>query len=280
MKPDIVVYGKNLVSLKITVGCRSLSGTSVASPVVAGAVALLISTIPEERRKSLVNPASLKQVLIESAEPVANAHLFEQGSGLMNLVKAYELIQTYTPKASVSPSNLDLTKCPYAWPYCKEPLYHTRIPLMMNLTILNGMSLSGRLLGEPAFTTYEAVNSDLLDVKFTYPSVLWPWSGWLGVYLSVRENVPAPRYVQGMIRFTVVADHGQRSEVVSAIKLRVVPTPPRSKRILWDQFHNLRYPSGYFPRDNLEERADILDWNGDHPHTNFNGLFNHLVRNY
>lgn len=33
-----------------------------------------------------------------------------------------------------------------------------------------------------------------------------------------------------------------------------------SKRILWDQFHNLRYPSGYFPRDNLNIKSDPLDW--------------------
>ena len=33
-----------------------------------------------------------------------------------------------------------------------------------------------------------------------------------------------------------------------------------SKRLLWDQYHNLRYPSGYFPRDNLKMRNDPLDW--------------------
>ena len=28
------------------------------------------------------------------------------------------------------------------------------------------------------------------------------------------------------------------------VKVRIIPTPSRSKRILWDQFHNLRYPPG------------------------------------
>ena len=28
------------------------------------------------------------------------------------------------------------------------------------------------------------------------------------------------------------------------LKVRIIPTPARSKRILWDQFHNLRYPPG------------------------------------
>ena len=33
-----------------------------------------------------------------------------------------------------------------------------------------------------------------------------------------------------------------------------------SQRILWDQYHNLRYPPGYFPRDNLRMKNDPLDW--------------------
>lgn len=49
-----------------------------------------------------------------------------------------------------------------------------------------------------------------------------------------------------------------------------------SKRILWDQYHNLRYPPGYFPRDDLRAKNDPLDWNGDHIHTNFKEMYQHL----
>lgn len=45
---------------------------------------------------------------------------------------------------------------------------------------------------------------------------------------------------------------------------------------MWDQFHNLRYPSGYFPRDDLRTTNDPLDWNGDHIHTNFKDMYQHL----
>ena len=48
----------------------------------------------------------------------------------------------------------------------------------------------------------------------------------------------------------------------------------RDKRVLWDQFHSLRYPPAYIPRDSLDVRNDILDWHGDHPHTNFHDLYN------
>ena len=41
VKPDIVTYGSAVRGSSIQGGCRSLSGTSVASPVVAGAITLL-----------------------------------------------------------------------------------------------------------------------------------------------------------------------------------------------------------------------------------------------
>lgn len=41
VKPDIVTYGAGVRGSGLRGGCRPLSGTSVASPVVAGAVALL-----------------------------------------------------------------------------------------------------------------------------------------------------------------------------------------------------------------------------------------------
>ena len=52
----------------------------------------------------------------------------------------------------------------------------------------------------------------------------------------------------------------QTSTVKLPIKVKIIPAPPRSKRILWDQYHNLRYPPGYFPRDNLRMKNDPLDW--------------------
>ena len=65
----------------------------------------------------------------------------------------------------------------------------------------------------------------------------------------------------------------QRSLITIPVKVAVVATPPRSRRLLWDQFHNLRYPAGYFPRDNLRMKQDPLDWNGDHIHTNFRDMY-------
>lgn len=61
-QPDVVAPGSSLIGAKIYGGCKRLSGTSVASPVVAGVVTLLSSVVPPEQRWRLLNPASLKQV--------------------------------------------------------------------------------------------------------------------------------------------------------------------------------------------------------------------------
>lgn len=58
-------------------------------------------------------------------------------------------------------------------------------------------------------------------------------------------------------------DGEMTSMVKLPVKVKIVPTPPRSKRVLWDQYHNLRYPPGYFPRDNLRMKNDPLYWDID-----------------
>lgn len=70
---------------KISRGCKSLSGTSVASPVVAGIVCLLVSVIPDDKRKEIINPASMKQALVEGASKLLGPNMYEQGAGRVDL---------------------------------------------------------------------------------------------------------------------------------------------------------------------------------------------------
>lgn len=85
VKPDVVAYGRDIMGSKISTGCKSLSGTSVASPVVAGMVCLLVSVIPETNRKHILNPASMKQALVEGAAKLAGPNIYEQGAGRVDL---------------------------------------------------------------------------------------------------------------------------------------------------------------------------------------------------
>ncbi|KAM7058356.1 membrane-bound transcription factor site-1 protease isoform 1-T2 [Molossus nigricans] len=281
VKPDIVTYGAGVRGSGMKGGCRALSGTSVASPVVAGAVTLLVSTV---QKRELVNPASMKQALIASARRLPGVNMFEQGHGKLDLLRAYQILNSYKPQASLSPSYIDLTECPYMWPYCSQPIYYGGMPTIVNVTILNGMGVTGRIVDKPDWQPYLPQNGDNIEVAFSYSSVLWPWSGYLAISISVTKKAASWEGIaQGHVMITIASPaeeskNGaeQTSTVKLPIKVKIIPAPPRSKRILWDQYHNLRYPPGYFPRDNLRMKNDPLDWNGDHIHTNFRDMYQHL----
>ncbi|CAF0772169.1 unnamed protein product [Brachionus calyciflorus] len=281
VKPDIVTYGTHVRGSKRKSGCRTLSGTSVASPIVAGAIALLLSSLKKSER-NLMNPGSVKQILMSSADRLKDANLFEQGYGKLNLIEAYKTIKRYKPQASAVPSYIDLTECPLFWPYCSQPLYYTGIPVILNITILNGMSASGKFSQQPKWNPSNLKNGNYLKLSFSYSTpTLWPWSGYLAIEIKVDKSASDfDGLVDGVIKFEIGNDLNSShvSEVKLYLKARIIPTPPRKQRILWDQFHNLRYPSGYFPRDDLKMKNDPLDWNADHIHTNFKDMY-HYLRN-
>ncbi|KAK6944966.1 Peptidase S8/S53 domain [Dillenia turbinata] len=282
VKPDVVAYGREIMGSKISTGCKSLSGTSVASPVVAGVVCLLVSVIPEGKRKNILNPASMKQALVEGAAKLSGPNMYEQGAGRVDLLESYEILKNYKPRASIFPSLLDYKDCPYSWPFCRQPLYAGAMPVIFNTTILNGMDVIGYVESPP---TWHPINEEgnLLSIHFTYSDVIWPWTGYLALHMQIKEEgAQFSGEIEGNVTVRVYSPPAigeiepRRSTCVLMLKLKVVPTPARAKRILWDQFHSIKYPPGYIPRDSLDVRNDILDWHGDHLHTNFHIMFNML----
>ncbi|XP_020286864.1 membrane-bound transcription factor site-1 protease isoform X2 [Pseudomyrmex gracilis] len=281
VKPDLVTYGSGVKGSALHHGCRTLSGTSVASPVVAGAVALLASAFIESNSSSdKVTPASMKQILLQSARRLPGISMFEQGAGKLDLLRAFQFLQSYSPVVTLSPSYIDLTECQYMWPYCTQAVYHTGMPTIVNVTIINGLGVAGNVVN---FTWHPYTgngNGERIDVAITHSDILWPWSGWLAVSITVPSTSQDWQGIaQGHITLTVESDGAgkpRQSIVKLPLQAKVIPTPPRHKRILWDQYHNLRYPPGYFPRDDLRVKNDPLDWNGDHIHTNFKEMYQHL----
>lgn len=63
-------------------------GTSVASPVVAGAIALLASGVPRHN----LTPAAVKQALTITARRLPGPNMFEQGHGKLDLISAYQVM--------------------------------------------------------------------------------------------------------------------------------------------------------------------------------------------
>ena len=136
-------------------------------------------------------------------------------------------------------------------------LHAGAMPRIVNITILNALGVSGALAAPPTFTPTDAGGAHL-DVRFAWGADLWPWSGWLGVYLRAAETgVAFTGTASGTIKFTVTSPadgvHPARSSAVSIpVAVLVAPPPPREKRLLWDQFRSVRYPPAYMPRDALE----------------------------
>ena len=205
--------------------------------------------------------------------------IYEQGAGKLNLHASREILRDYTPRASLVPGSLDFTKCPYMWPHCRQAVYHGAMPFMFNATIVNGMGLTGWLESPPVWKPSggdtSASNGDVaasggdlgahVDVRFEFSDVLWPYSGYLAFYARVKPSAKKSEGIaSGTITFTVLSPPGpgetelRRSTVNVPVKFQVIPTPPRAKRVLWSQYHSVRYPPGYIPRDNLEAKNDIL----------------------
>lgn len=297
VKPDLLSFGQNVPGLHSRGGCQKLSGTSVSSPVVTGVVALLASVVPEELRFQLLNPGSMKQILQEGSDRLADASIYEQGAGNLNLMKSYDALLKYRPKITFFPNNLDLTDCPYLWPHCSQPLYASSMPLILNVTILNGISLTAKITE----CHFISDGPSVLNVGISYDETVWPYSGWLALQISVKRNQFFEGTTSGVIKCgfqvppstTIPSSDGsidsdpigllsnipQIVNVDLPLSVRVIRTPPRERRILWDQYHSIQYPPGYLPRDDLNIRDEILDWNGDHLHTNFRDFYNYLRKN-
>eukprot|EP01129_Flabellula_baltica_P013902 TRINITY_DN6554_c0_g1_i1.p1 TRINITY_DN6554_c0_g1~~TRINITY_DN6554_c0_g1_i1.p1 ORF type:complete len:945 (+),score=173.31 TRINITY_DN6554_c0_g1_i1:1-2835(+) len=277
-KPDIVTFSKDVISTHNRGGCTSLSGTSVASPIVAGATALLLSSVPPEDREK-VNPASMKQILMESSYLYTNSEIWMEGAGQLSLVDAFSLLREYTPKVTSIPSHIDLTST-YMYPYNLQPLYYSSIPTKLNITLLNGMSVSSTITET---NWLPGINGQHIEISFSHSDVIWPWSGYLSLHIRVLDRGEFfEGDAEGVIKVTIKSPPSpgtatfRYTDVEIPLKVKIVPTPSREKRVLWDQYHSIGYPRGYYPRDALLMKSVPFDWNGDHPFTNFHLLFKSL----
>ena len=90
LKPEVTAPGVGIVAAKAGTNGEHLaaSGTSMATPHVAGAAALLKSQHPEW------TPAQLKSALATTAKPTAGVSAFDQGAGRIDVSKAIDQVLT------------------------------------------------------------------------------------------------------------------------------------------------------------------------------------------
>ena len=69
-------------------------------------------------------------------------------------------------------------------PYCDQPLYATTQPVIVNVTLLNPYNAVGKL-DDNDIQWLPGTNGEHINVKFQHSTVLWPWSGYIAVVLTV-----------------------------------------------------------------------------------------------
>lgn len=100
IKPDLVAPGTNITSLKVGGGYTTLSGTSMATPLVTGAVALIL------QKWSHLKPDQLKTLLMRSARDIGVGPNL-QGAGALDLEAIFKHeIESSKPKKSDPDPNL------------------------------------------------------------------------------------------------------------------------------------------------------------------------------
>ena len=97
-QPDLVAPGVAYSSIpRFHTGEEVKNGTSMASPHVAGLAARLLSGLVAEKRSA--DAATIKRALMASSRALAGGAWIDQGAGLPDLVKAWDLLKNEDPPA-------------------------------------------------------------------------------------------------------------------------------------------------------------------------------------
>jgi subtilisin family serine protease len=91
IKPDLLAPGVRILSTVLNHGYGESSGTSMATPYVAGLAALLLEQHPNW------TPARVKAALVTSAIPIASEEVMTQGAGVVNFDRAAATTLVATP---------------------------------------------------------------------------------------------------------------------------------------------------------------------------------------
>ena len=218
----------------------------------------------------------VRQCLNEASTSIEES-MWAQGFGRIDPLKAVECAETYTPRVTLVPDSFNLVKdCPYLAPLCDQPLVRGGLPISLNVTVLNGLGVLGYV------SDIKWAGSPSVKVEAQYPVALWPFAGAFGVSISAKPDSKIGVHT-GKLWVRVESHEKTCSDTTSnerwvpwPVSVEIINKPDKKKRLLWDASHSLTYPPSFSPRDNLNQNADLLDWNGDLPYTNFRGLFRRL----
>ncbi len=163
MKPDVLAPGTDIISLnQIGQTYISRSGTSMAAPHVAGAIALLIEACVDQGIS--INPGSLKGALMHTAVPLASENTLSETLGIIDVGQAWHLLDnapTIDGKPLVgagSPNELPL-------PWWETIIQGQRVEQFFTCVSPYKTSLSLEISGTAApYITYELVTAHYTSI--------------------------------------------------------------------------------------------------------------------
>lgn len=94
-KPDVLAPGTAVSTIPRYAFQSRESGTSMASPYTAGVAALLLSAMRQEDSTWMPTQALLRRALRSSAQILPDYPLIEQGGGMINVRRAYQLLRDF-----------------------------------------------------------------------------------------------------------------------------------------------------------------------------------------
>ena len=219
VKPDVLTYGHRVPGLSLQGACRHLSGTSVACPVVAGAIALLVSIVPEPRRWQLLNPAVIKQVLTQTAHKLHHRSAYERGQGQWTFLLPRGC-PNYTPtRIALQPRPRHARRTANGCRACGQRHRACgRIARSRSITVLCRFAQSYRPQWRRRalwpFLLLPTISTSVLSLTFEHAPSLWPWGGTLGVAIA---SLQMEGLVTGEIRFELEAQGGLHDGTVSEL---------------------------------------------------------------
>lgn len=100
-KPDVVSPGAATSTVPNWTNGDRFWGTSMASPYSAGVMSLLLSAMRAEFPDVKIPSLLLYRVVREAATPMEGYTHLDQGAGLINVMKAYELLKKYVSNGEI-----------------------------------------------------------------------------------------------------------------------------------------------------------------------------------
>lgn len=264
IKPDLLALG-SVQSLNENNICSNMTGTSMAAPIVTSAIALALSINPS------LNLAAIKQLLYESSDRLPNVNIFKQGAGALNIHKFISLVHEFESKVTSWPSSLDLFASQYYGNWSRG-IIKSSVPFVFNFTLLNSVEKYSKIAQVPTVTLKDHETNARFE--FEYPKHFGPYVS----YLTVRIYLNSSKFdkLEGKISVKIEQSSRYLEELTIPFVIPVIESHDLP-RVLFDEFHSLQYPFGYFPADSLGKPSNVpFDWHGDSLLTNFNGLIREL----